>query len=689
MAYASSQPVKEVPGFARVGQAVRRGVLAALNPIFGTPENPTKLGKAVALAEEASQHGLMAGPATGMMRYAVRAPLTVDPRFLGTGTIPLPNVQRSVSKAFVPRSGFSSMPRDIQAVRDGLAEGKKVLVPKSMFSNAPGDFAYLDDVGNVVIPDSTASLIKRYNDRYVRVTPPGSKTPRAVSMTEVEKMAKNVDKANAPYDLKQANLRALSDAVNPYWQYWMYERDIASLNKTLADYRAPKDRVTKRPVFYKNKENLSFDVLSAESAQTVLSNLPGTGYRLSTPGFGAVDYMPNHVSAMSRDRFVKPGSTLFDLYNDGYLPYQSATFLGAERKVGGRTVRPIMRVTDHHEFLDAPDGFRLSRVANKDFPRVYHVGREVPSYKFTPVDPGDIEAVYRLDGKPIVPSTGRYTASIGLQQASKGGDSPHRNFRNFLASDKVPESIFGYRVVQRPEDYAPGDVKFFRANPKAAGFYDLGEGGEEMEADVPRQAIGAKGTPKDVRGLVRKFKDHIKTYENREVKPYKDVDGNWAVGYGSHFLADGTPVTEKTAVTGAMIDDAFDTDLVRRIDLLAGHDRRQARYAVPNWRYMSPESRLMLLDVSWGRKTTLTSGNSPGLFGELRAAGKDTAALDEIVKRHYPSYRYAKDENGTVDKSKTEGLQNRRIALLKALTGEDFSYKGKKWDKAENRFTEE
>lgn len=482
MANTSSQPVKEVPGFARVGQAVRRGVLAALNPIFGTPENPTKLGRAVALAEEASQHGLMAGPATGMMRYAVRAPLTVDPRFLGSGTVPLPNVQRSASKAFVPRSGFSSMPRDIQAVREGLTEGKKVLVPKSMFSNAPGDFAYLDDVGNVVIPDSTAGLIKKYNDRYVRVAPPGSKTPRAVSMTEVEKMARNVDRADAPYDLKQANLRALSDAVNPYWQYWMYERDIASLNKTLAKYRAPKDRVTGDPVFYKNRENLSFDVLSAEAAQTVLSNLPGTGYRLSTPGFGAVDYMPNHVSAMSRDRFIRPGSKLYDLYNDGYLPYQSATFLGAERKVNGRTVRPIMRVTDHHEFLDVPDGFTLSRVANRDFPRVYHAGREVPSYRFTPVDPGDIEAVYRLDGRPVVPSTGRYTASIAVQQAGKGGDSPHRNFRNFLASDKVPESIFGYPVVQREEDYTPEDLEFFRKNPKAAGFYDLEDGDETNAA---------------------------------------------------------------------------------------------------------------------------------------------------------------------------------------------------------------
>ena len=204
-----------------------------------------------------------------------------------------------------------------------------------------------------------------------------------------------------------------------------------------------------------------------------------------------------------------------------------------------------------------------------------------------------------------------------------------------------------------------------------------------------RSGAGAGETAEDVHGLVQKFKDHVRTYENRRVEPYRDVDGNWAVGYGSHYLADGTKVTPRTAVTDRMIDDAFDADLARRIDLLAGHDRRQARFAVPNWRYMSPESRLMLLDVSWGRKDTLTEKKSPGLFGELRAAGRDKAALDDAVKRHYLSYRKATDANGAVDESKTAGLQNRRIALLKALTGEDFSYDGKKWSTEKNKFVEE
>lgn len=61
------------------------------------------------------------------------------------------------------------------------------------------------------------------------------------------------------------------------------------------------------------------------------------------------------------------------------------------------------------------------------------------------------------------------------QQASKAGDPPrHSDIANFLATDKVPESIFGYPVVQSKENYTENDIQFFTEHPKAAGFYDLG-----------------------------------------------------------------------------------------------------------------------------------------------------------------------------------------------------------------------
>lgn len=71
----------------------------------------------------------------------------------------------------------------------------------------------------------------------------------------------------------------------------------------------------------------------------------------------------------------------------------------------------------------------------------------------------------------------------------KGGDN-FGTFRNFLATDDVPETIFGIPVVRDESQYTEKDLAFFRENPRAAGFYDLG-GDEGMEEDVPQQATGA------------------------------------------------------------------------------------------------------------------------------------------------------------------------------------------------------
>ena len=67
--------------------------------------------------------------------------------------------------------------------------------------------------------------------------------------------------------------------------------------------------------------------------------------------------------------------------------------------------------------------------------------------------------------------------------------------RNFLATDKVPDTIFGIPVVSRKEDYTEADLKFFAEHPEAGGYYDLGEetpddGSEEgapTQADEPKR----------------------------------------------------------------------------------------------------------------------------------------------------------------------------------------------------------
>lgn len=77
-----------------------------------------------------------------------------------------------------------------------------------------------------------------------------------------------------------------------------------------------------------------------------------------------------------------------------------------------------------------------------------------------------------------------------------GGEAPSDRFsmtRNFLATDKVPETIFGIPVVSKKEDYTEADIEFFRQHPEAGGYYDLGEETPEAAGreDMPTQA--AKG----------------------------------------------------------------------------------------------------------------------------------------------------------------------------------------------------
>ena len=461
MAYAASQPVKEVPGFARVGQAIRKGVLAALNPLFGTPENPTKLGKAMALAEEASQYGLSAGPvaAVGRMRFnphPVRGPRIVDKRFLGGATVPLQNRQ---------------------------AASSVVAAPKSMFSNSPGNLILVTDDGRVLLPREAD--VKLYRNERVPL-PNGQR----IALSDIPAVASNIDAANAPLRVKQEAVRKLNDAANPYWMYWMYEKDVADLNATLQSHRAGRR-------FYDNANLKSYDVLAKGDAATVVGEPVGTKFMMRTRGLGDVTFSPNHASAMSRDRFVKD-PRLYDVYNDGYLPYQSLTFLGAPYTVRGKPVTPVMRVTDHHEVMrDAAGsllpGRDLSQAEYRTYDRTYNIGRDIPYFGIKPVEPGGVDLMYHLDsGQNVVRANGAYSASVAVQQASKGGDSPHRNFKNFLATDKVPESIFGYPVVQRAEDYTPEDVEFFRANPKAAGFYDLEDGNEANAAEKGGDSVWEK-----------------------------------------------------------------------------------------------------------------------------------------------------------------------------------------------------
>lgn len=100
---------------------------------------------------------------------------------------------------------------------------------------------------------------------------------------------------------------------------------------------------------------------------------------------------------------------------------------------------------------------------------------------------------------------GRYASSAGgnpgergVRQDARGGDGDNRfaTSRSFLATDRVPDTIFGIPVVASEDRYTKADLDFFRKHPEAGGYYDMGDGegvedgspeGAPVQDDAPRQ----------------------------------------------------------------------------------------------------------------------------------------------------------------------------------------------------------
>ena len=262
--------------------------------------------------------------------------------------------------------------------------------------------------------------------------------------------------------------------------------------------------------------------------------------------------------------------------------------------------------------------------------------------------------------------------SVDVQQDRKGGEA----FNNFLATDDLPETLFGVEIVGDESKYTPEDLEFFKRNPKAAGFYDLGdEGGEEPPPDEPLPPRGGPGPDQgaqkggDAQIWAEKnptLFNHVKAFETLQLEPYKDAGGP-AIGYGAHTNYDGKPVTLATArIKEEQAEAMLIRDLYERRERLARD--------LPNWQYIPGAAKQALLDVSMGRNDIFSQEKSPGLRGDLTAAGKDPAKLLAAVKKHYYSYRTSERPQDQA------GLEKRRVAGGRTFFGEDFSYEGKVWD---------
>ena len=226
-------------------------------------------------------------------------------------------------------------------------------------------------------------------------------------------------------------------------------------------------------------------------------------------------------------------------------------------------------------------------------------------------------------------------------------DDRFKMSRNVLATDKVPKTIFGFAIVSERRDYTPEDLRFFRENPEAGGYYDLGDG-EEPE----RQGDVRGGRPKDesdldayvnrINAAVTDAIPFIKEHEGFRERAYQDSVGKWTVGYGQTEI-DGRPVREGDTITEK--------------DASAFVERRARENAVALYRQnpwmsnLSQGALSALYDVAYnlGAKA-LGERRSPTLNYDMQSADTD---WDSIVWRELPTYVKAGGRT-------LEGLVNRR-----------------------------
>ena len=146
--------------------------------------------------------------------------------------------------------------------------------------------------------------------------------------------------------------------------------------------------------------------------------------------------------------------------------------------------------------------FAYSTRVDENSARLLEAMNEVETTTMKGLDAsGRIRVGREPGGVPAARSAGRpsdYPVATGYdrayQQDSKGGDindGRHGDFRNFLATDDVPETIFGIPVVQDESGYTEKDVAFFRENPKAAGFYEMGDEDWDGGAEPPDNGGGS------------------------------------------------------------------------------------------------------------------------------------------------------------------------------------------------------
>lgn len=245
----------------------------------------------------------------------------------------------------------------------------------------------------------------------------------------------------------------------------------------------------------------------------------------------------------------------------------------------------------------------------------------------------------------------KYLRSTRMDE--KGGEV----FSNFLATDEVPDVLFGVKVVK--DGYTEDDIRFFEEHPEAGGYYDLGDDGEEPPPpETPEPP--PPGGPEDIRGALKAGESDelvdrinsavaqaipfIKEHEGFREKAYKDSVGKWTIGYGQTEI-DGRPVRE-----GDVIDEKAASKFVER---RVRHNAAEL-YSTASWTNSASANALSALyDVAYNAGLGALSEKKSPTLNRTGKAASGTDAVDAAIWAQIPTYVSAGGK-------RLQGLVNRR-----------------------------
>ena len=240
-----------------------------------------------------------------------------------------------------------------------------------------------------------------------------------------------------------------------------------------------------------------------------------------------------------------------------------------------------------------------------------------------------------------------------------------KNMSNFLATDKVPDTIFGIPIVSRREDYTKADIAFFREHPEAGGYYDMGDGeGEEPpegpeptppEEPIPPRADEKGGEFSDrANAAIAETVDFLRTHEGFRPDAYRDTEGVPTIGYGQTNILNRAVTMDDRGMSEPDARKWMETRVRENaVNLYKRH---------PWMQKLSTGALAAAYDLAYNMGDGIfMKANSPG-FNRRLDAGEDP---EKVFWSELPTYVGGKDADARTRK----GLKNRRNDAIRRWKG--------------------